>query len=305
MQFQRRLLVSSEHSGCRLDTFLAQECKNLSRSYLQKLIKEGFATVNDAPAMASLKLKDGDSVFLIVPSSSPTTPIPEDIPVGVVYEDDDLVVVDKPPGLTVHPAPGHPSHTLVNALLARCPRLAPSGDPARPGIVHRLDKDTSGLMMVAKHLSSYTNLAGQIKSRSVVKRYLVLVQGHLSPRKGLIEAPIGRSKRNRKRMTVTTDGREACTQYRVVRYLEGYTLAEATLETGRTHQIRVHLSSIGHPVVGDATYGARSPFLKRQFLHSHCLGFKLPSTGEYVEFHSDLPPDLHHALEQVEKDASE
>ena len=305
MQLQRRLVVSSEHSGCRLDTFLSQECESLSRSYIQKLIKEGFATVNDMPARASLKLKTGDSVFLVLPSPPPTVLIPEDIPVAIVYEDDDLIVVDKPPGLTVHPAPGHPSHTLVNALLARCPRLAPSDDPARPGVVHRLDKDTSGLMMVAKHLSSYTNLADQIKSRSVVKRYLVLVRGHLSPQKGVIDSPIGRSKRNRKRMTVAPDGRQACTQYRVVRYLESYTLAEATLETGRTHQIRVHLSSIGHPVVGDSTYGAKSPFLKRQFLHSHCLGFRLPSNGEYVEFRSDLPPDLQHALEQADKGASE
>ena len=159
--------------------------------------------------------------------------------------------------------------------------------------------------MVAKHLPSHTNLAGQIKDRSVVKRYLVLVQGRLSPRKGTIEAPIGRSKRNRKRMTVTPDGREACTYYRVVRYLENHTLAEATLKTGRTHQIRVHFSSIGHPVVGDATYGVKSPFLKRQFLHSCCLGFRLPSTGEYVEFRSDLPPDLQYALEQLEKSTLE
>jgi 23S rRNA pseudouridine1911/1915/1917 synthase len=286
-----------------LDTFLAQQLRDLSRSRLQKLIKDGYVTINGCPAKAGYKLKRGESLSIVVPPIPTISLTAEDIPVTVVYEDDDLLVIDKPPGLTVHPAPGHPAHTLVNALLAHCSRLAPTDDASRPGIVHRLDKDTSGLMMVAKSASAYANLVNQFKSHSVVKRYLVLVRGRISSPQDIIEAPIGRSKRNRKRMTVTPDGREASTHYRVVKYFDSYTLVEASPQTGRTHQIRVHFSSIGHPVVGDATYGARSPFFKRQFLHSHYLGFMHPSSGEFMEFRSELPADLRHVLEQRDEEA--
>lgn len=301
MQSQRTLHVNTGEGNVRLDRYLAEECADLSRSCIQKLIKEGYARVNGIAARPSLRLKGGENIIVsLPPCPTLSPPLPEDIPLSLVYEDDDLVVIDKPPGLTVHPAPGHPSHTLVNALLACCSQLAPTDDLSRPGIVHRLDKDTSGLMMVAKNIPAYTNLTKQFKSRSVTKRYLVLVRGHLASQQGIIETPIGRNKRNRKRMTVTPDGRESCTYYQVMSYPGDHTLVEATLKTGRTHQIRVHFLSIDHPVIGDATYGVKSPFLKRQFLHSHYLDFKLPSTGKHVEFRSELPHDLQQALEQVQ-----
>ena len=199
----------------------------------------------------------------------------------------------------MHPAPGHPSHTLVNAILSYFPDLVDVGDSLRPGVVHRLDKDTSGVMLVAKNRVAQMSLSDQFKSHSVHKVYLVLVKGHLTPEEGIIEAPMGRDPRNRKRMAVVTEGREARTEYRVIRYIGDYTLLEVMPETGRTHQIRVHLSAIGYPVVGDSVYGVKSPYLPRQFLHASRLGFKLPSTGEYVEFTSELPPDLEQALKDI------
>ncbi|MBE0415439.1 MAG: RluA family pseudouridine synthase [Dehalococcoidia bacterium] len=296
-----RLEFTVTRAGVRLDKYIAEEYPELSRTRIQKLISEGFITVNDRVAKGSLKLNIGDKITAIIPPPVSITPLPEKIPLTIVYEDNDLLVVDKPAGLAVHPAPGHPSHTLVNAILAHCPDLALTsrGGSVRPGIVHRLDKNTSGLMVVAKNDASHQNLSNQIKARSVVKRYLVLVQGHLSPERGIIEAPIGRDPGNRKRMAVVSEGREARTQYRVIRYLDSYTLLEVTLETGRTHQIRVHLSAIGFPVVGDEVYGRRSPYLGRQFVHACHLGFRLPSSGEYVEFRSKLPPDLEQALEHI------
>jgi 23S rRNA pseudouridine1911/1915/1917 synthase len=221
------------------------------------------------------------------------------MPLDILYEDDDLLVIDKPAGLTTHPAPGHYAHTLVNAILSRLTDLTDNGDSLRPGIVHRLDKDTSGVMVVAKNRVAQANLVNQFKARSVVKAYLVLVKGHLSPEYGIIEAAIGRDPGNRKRMAVVAGGRESRTQYNVVRYIGDCTLLEVKPETGRTHQIRVHLSAIGYPVVGDAVYGVRSAYLSRQFIHACRLGFKLPSSGEYVEFNSALPPDLEQALENI------
>jgi len=285
-------------SGVRLDSYVAKECPELSRSYVQRMISDGCITVNNRAAKGSLKLKIGDRVTVIIPPPAPPKPLPEEIPLTIVYEDSDLLVVDKPAGLAVHPAPGHPSHTLVNAILAYCPDLAISGS-VRPGIVHRLDKNTSGLMVVAKNDAAQQNLSSQLKARSMLKRYVVLVQGHLSPERGIIEAPIGRDPHYRKRMAVVAEGREARTQYRVIRYLDNYTLLEVTTETGRTHQIRVHLSSIGFPVVGDEVYGKKSLILNRQFVHACCLGFKLPLSGDWVEFSSKLPSDLEEALERI------
>ena len=285
-------------SGVRLDKYVAEECPELSRSYVQKLISEGCITVNDRAAKGSLKLSIGDKITAVIPPPAPSLPLPEEISLTIVYEDGDLLVVDKPAGLAVHPAPGHPSHTLVNAILAHCPDIAISGS-TRPGIVHRLDKNTSGLMMVAKNDVAQRNLSNQLKARAVLKRYLVLVQGHLSPERGIIEAAIGRDTSHRKRMAVVSEGREARTQYRVLRYMDNYTLLEVTTETGRTHQIRVHLSAIGFPVVGDDVYGTRSPILNRQFVHACYLGFRLPSSGEQVEFSSKLPADLEEALERI------
>ena len=285
--------------GVRLDTFVAASCPELSRTHARKLIDEGFIEVNGKTAKASLKLNAGDSVKIIVPPEPPPTLSPEAIPLDIIYEDDDLLVIDKPAGLAVHPAPGHPGHTLVNAVLAYLPGLADADDTLRPGIVHRLDKDTSGLILVAKNRVAQANLSAQFKSRSVNKSYLVLVKGKLTPERGIIEAAIGRDPANRKRMAIVVGGREARTDYHVLLHLDGYTLLEVSMKTGRTHQIRVHLVAIGYPVVGDPTYGVKSPHLSRQFLHACRLGFKLPSTGEYVEFTSALPPDLAQALKEM------
>lgn len=291
----RKLQFTVDRVGVRLDRYLAQECPELSRAHLQKLISDGYVTVNNRVVKSSFKLDSGDQVSAIIPPSTPP-PLAEEVPLDIVYEDSDLLVVNKPAGLIVHPTPGRTAHTLVNAIVARCPELVGMGQD-RPGIVHRLDKNTSGLMVVAKNEVAHQKLMAQFKARSVAKRYLALVAGHLSPDRGIIEAPIGRNLRHRKRMAVVSGGREARTQYRVVSYLDNYTLLEVTPETGRTHQIRVHLAAIGHPVVGDEVYGVRAPFIGRQFLHAQHLGFRLPSTGEYVEFSSRLPPDLERALQ--------
>ena len=235
---------------------------------------------------------------ITIPPPVPGTLTPEAIPLKILYEDNDLMVVDKPAGLTVHPAPGHYTHTLVNAILAHVPDLE-AGETNRPGIVHRLDKDTSGLIIVAKNSAAHMKLADQFKSRSVTKVYQALVQGHLTPEEGIIEASIGRDPRDRKRMAVVTGGREARTEYTVIKYIDNYTLLEVRPKTGRTHQIRVHLAAIGFPIVGDATYGVKSDYLSRQFLHAYKLRFKLPSTGEYREFESELPDDLAQALKDI------
>ncbi len=289
----------ADASGVRLDKFVGEKCPELSRTHAQKLVAGGFITVNGRPAKSSLKLNAGDRVDITIPPEPPSRLTPEHIPLDIVYEDDDLLVVDKPAGLAVHPAPGHPGHTLVNAILSYLPGLAENGDSLRPGIVHRLDKDTSGLLLVAKNRVTQANLSEQFKSRSVAKSYLVLVRGKLTPESGIIEAAIGRDPRNRQRMAVVSRGREARTEYRVVRYVGDCSLLEIKPATGRTHQIRVHLAAIGFPVLGDTTYGVKSPHLSRQFLHASKLGFQLPSTGRYVEFESPLPPDLARALRDI------
>jgi len=291
--------VVDNFPGARLDRYLAGECQ-LSRSYVQKLIAAGQVDVNGQPVKASQALVAGDRVTVILPPPPTSHLKPEDIPLNIVYEDSDLLVLDKPAGLVVHPAPGHQGGTLVNALLAHCPQIEDIGGSVRPGIVHRLDKNTSGLMVVAKSAAAQTGLARQIKERSITKAYLALVRGHLSPRQGAIEAPIGRHPGERKRMAVVNGGREARTGYRVIDYLDDYTLVEALPETGRTHQIRVHFAAIDHPIFGDQVYGKRSPLLGRHFLHAHRLGFRLPSSGEYMEFTSELPPELAGTLELMQ-----
>ena len=250
--------------------------------------------MNQCVAKPSLKLNIGDEADLTLPP--PTSLAPEDIPLRIIYEDSHLLVIDKPPGLTVHPAPGNPDHTLVNAILYHCPHLPDVNGSLRPGIVHRLDKDTSGLMVVAKTTAAQLSLSHQFKSRKVMKGYLVLVHGQPPFKQDLIEAPIGRHPYRRQRMAIVAGGKEARTLYRMVEQIGEYTLLEVTTETGRTHQIRVHLSAIGHPVVGDAIYGIRSPHLQRQFVHAHRLGFALPDSREFVEFKSELPADLAEAL---------
>lgn len=289
----------AEEAGSRLDKFVSEQCLELSRTHAQKLISDGDIKVNENVARASLRLEAGDRVDIIIPPTLPSELTPEAIPLNIIYEDDDLLVVNKPAGLTVHPAPGHPSHTLVNAILAHFPHLTDISSSLRPGIVHRLDKDTSGLMLVAKNKVAQDNLINQFRTRSVTKSYLVLVKGRLTPERGIIEAAIGRDPRNRKRMAVVSRGSEARTEYQVSKYTGNYTLLEITPETGRTHQIRVHLAAIGYPVVGDIVYGVKSSYLSRQFLHACRLGFRLPSSGEYVEFTAELPPDLAQALKKI------
>ncbi len=294
----RSLEFTASSPGERLDKYLAEQCQ-ISRSYAQKLINEGQVEVNGHAAKASQKLNTGDKVVANIPPPSPISLAPEAIPLKVVYEDKDVIVIDKPAGLLVHPAAGQHSGTLVNAILARCPDLGEIKGSIRPGIVHRLDKDTSGLMMVAKNDAAHANLSRQIKQRLIKKGYIALVSGHLSPELGVIDAPIGRHPKDRKRMAVVSGGREARTEYKVIKYLDDYTLVEAMPETGRTHQIRVHFAAIGHPVFGDPVYGKKSPLLGRQFLHAYRLGFKLPSTGKSVEFTSELPPELQEVLKHV------
>jgi len=291
-------LIAGERD-VRLDKYVCQQLPELSRSRVQKLIADGHITVNGRPAKPGLKLNIGDRLEITIPPTPPEQVLPESIPLNIVYEDDDLLVVNKPAGLTVHPTPGHPGHTLVNALLAHFPHLADIGDRLRPGIVHRLDKDTSGLMLVAKNSDAQANLIGQFKSHSVTKAYMALVKGRLTPETGVIEANIGRDPRHRQRMAVVEGGREASTEYQVIKYIGDYTLLEVRLRTGRTHQIRVHLGAIGFPVVGDKIYGVKAPFLSRQFLHACRLGFSLPSSGEYIEFKSELPEDLEQALRDI------
>lgn len=291
--------LTADEGDTRLDKYVCARVPELSRTRVQKLIAAGNITVNGQPAKPGLRLNPGDRIDIDIPPAPPRELKPEAIPLKIIYEDDDLLVVDKPAGLTVHPAPGHPTHTLVNAILAHFPHLADIGDSLRPGVVHRLDKDTSGVMLVAKNSAAQADLARQFKSHSVTKAYLALVRGRLEPENGIIEADIGRDPHNRKKMAVVAVGREARTEYRVIKYIGGYTLLEIIPETGRTHQIRVHLAAIGFPVVGDKVYGVKSPHLSRQFLHACRLGFKLPATSDYVEFESELPADLAQALEAI------
>jgi len=294
----KALQFNSPISGIRLDRFLTQVLPQFSRSYLQKLIEQGCILVNGQRTNASQRLNEADRITIELPPP-PTYPLAEPIPLAIVYEDKDILVIDKPAGLIVHPAPGHSSHTLVNAVLAHCSHLAISNDLVRPGIIHRLDKDTSGLIVIAKNDFARQHLVSQFKSHAVTKGYVVLVKGRLSPEQGVIEAPIGRDPHNRQRMAIVATGKEASTQYQVRKYLGNYTLLEVTPKTGRTHQIRVHLSAIGYPVVGDPAYGTKSAYINRQFIHAHCLGFCLPSTNEYREFTCSLPADLKQTLELV------
>ncbi|HSW56998.1 MAG TPA: RluA family pseudouridine synthase [Dehalococcoidales bacterium] len=293
-----------DESGFRLDKYVSLKVPDISRTRAQNLIENGLITVNGRTARPSLQLETGSRLEITIPAPSAVTPAAEHIPLTIVYEDADLMVVDKPAGMTVHPAPGHYQGTLVNAVLAHIPLLG-TEQGIRPGIVHRLDKDTSGLILVAKNAAAHLKLANQFKNRTVSKYYQTLVRGAVKTEKGIIIAEIGRHPKIRQRMAVVTAGRPAKTEYRVVRRVGNYTLLEIKPLTGRTHQIRVHLAAIGYPVVGDSVYGVNSPYLKRQFLHAWKLGFSLPSSGEYREFTAELPPDLSSALSEIEKDSVE
>lgn len=308
LEIEETLRFEVQEGGERLDKWLAHQLPERSRSEIQRWIKEGLVRVNGRSSKPGYKLEPGDVVEVDVPATVSYEGVePEPIPLNIVYEDPDVVVVDKPAGMVVHPAPGHTRGTLVNAILYHCPDLQGVGGVERPGIVHRLDKDTSGLMVIAKNDRAHRELQRQFKEREVEKIYLALVEGQLQPPRGRIEAPIGRDKRDRKRMAVTRDGREAITEYRVLKYLDDFTLVEAHPITGRTHQVRVHFAFIGYPLAGDTVYGRRKqrlrPWLKRQFLHAHRLSFRLPSTGERVTFTSPLPPDLQAVLDRLEEAA--
>ena len=285
--------------AARLDRFLAERETGLTRSRLQALIAEGMVSLNGQPARPSQRVRPGDQVVLTVPPARDPELVPQPMPLQVAYQDEEVIVVDKPAGLSVHPGPGHPDGTLVNALLARCPDIQGIGGVARPGIVHRLDKDTSGLMVVAKTELAHHVLSAQIKDRQVRKGYLALAVGAVQPAAGEIDAPIGRDPRHRKRMAVVVGGREAHTRYRVVEEFPGYSLLELDLETGRTHQIRVHLAYLGCPLFGDGVYGRPSPALGRHFLHASRLAFRHPVSGQWLDLRSSLPPELQGALEEL------
>ena len=288
----RTRTFTADTSGERLDKFLSDRCQDLSRSRLQGLISDGYATLEGIRARPASRLRAGQTVSVTVPEPTSSRLVAQDIPVDVVYEDRDVLVINKPAGLVVHPGAGHADRTLANAVLARWPELEGIGGTDRTGIVHRLDRDTSGLMVVAKSDVAHEDMTRQLKERRFSKQYLALVHGHLSPPEAIIDAPIGRDPRNRQRMAVMSDGREAMTRYKVVARYRKFTLAEARPSTGRTHQIRVHFASLGHPLAGDGTYGRSHPGLGRHFLHANRLGFRLPGRADPVEFTSELPLEL-------------
>lgn len=293
-------LVVPEGRGGRADRFAA-DLSGLSRSRVQRLMAAGRVTADGQPVRANSIVAPGAVLVIDVPPPEPAGIEPEAIPLDVVYEDADVLVVAKPAGLVVHPSPGHWSGTLVNALLARDTAYGGIAGVERPGIVHRLDRDTSGLLMVAKNDAAQTSLMAQLKARRVKKTYLALVQGAVAAAAGRIEAPIGRDPRNRQRMAVVPDGRPSVTGYRVRERLPGWTLLEVDLVTGRTHQIRVHLAALGHPVAGDTVYGTgtarRGPEgLERLFLHAWRLVFATPATGDLVRLEAPVPPELEAVL---------
>lgn len=284
------LSVCEQHEGVRLDVFIAENC-DVTRSAAQKLIADGNAFVNGLRVNKSCKLKSGDSVKVTVPPAHELEAVPENIPVNIVYEDDDLLVVDKPKGMVVHPAAGNESGTLVNALLYHCKgRLSSINGVIRPGIVHRIDKNTSGLLMVAKNDRSHNFLAEQIKQHSFVREYKAIVCGSFKDDEGTIDAPIGRHAIDRKKMCVTQkNSKNAVTHYKTLERFGGYSYVSFRLETGRTHQIRVHCAYMHHPVLGDDVYGKAVKYFDGQCLHACKLGFVHPATGEYMEFESELP----------------
>ena len=298
----RELTAATEHAGVRLDAFLSADGA-LTRSQAARLIAEGRVRVNGKPATKSARLSGGETVTVDVPQLRETALPPQDIPLDVVYEDDDVIVVNKPTGLVVHPAPGHPDGTLVNALLHHCgDSLSGIGGEKRPGIVHRIDRDTSGLIIAAKNDAAHLALSAQLKDHSLSRTYECLVTGNMKQDSGTVDAPIGRSSADRKKMAVVPTGRRAVTHWEVVARYPGVTHLRCRLETGRTHQIRVHMAYIGHPILGDTVYGAKKPVpgLTGQCLHASGLRFVHPRTGEPVELHCPLPPEFTAMLQKLQ-----
>lgn len=277
----------------RVDKFVASKADGFTRSYIQRLIEDGNVKVGERPVKSNYKVKIGDIITVSVPSLKEPEIEPEDIPLDIRYEDDDMLIVNKPQGMVVHPAAGNYSGTLVNALMFHCPNsLSGINGERRPGIVHRIDKDTSGLLLIAKSNAAHLGLSKQIKEHSLTRAYKALTHGNFSSDSGTIDAPIGRHPKDRKKMAVTErNSREAVTHYKVLERFGKYAFIECILETGRTHQIRVHMSENGHPIVGDKTYGRKKEEFKLdgQLLHAYKLGFIHPITGEYMEFESELP----------------
>ena len=300
---QREFIVEQETAGQRIDRFLSGEDTGLSRSALQALVVEGHVQCNGKTVAKSLKLKAGDTVLLEIPDAKPIEAVPQDIPLDIVYEDAHLLVVNKPKGMVVHPAPGNPDGTLVNALLWHCKgSLSGIGGEIRPGIVHRIDKDTSGLIIAAKNDFAHAALAAQLKDHSLARTYVCIVCGKIKDDSGTIDAPIGRHPADRKKMAVTEkNSRSAVTHWRVLERFSGYTLVECKLETGRTHQIRVHMAYRGHPILGDMVYGHKKPELGQdsQCLHAKELRFVHPRTGQPVTVCCELPDYFTALLEKL------
>ena len=299
------ITVPEEAEGARLDKFLAESIDYLTRSALQKVIASGGVTIDGREAAKSRVLKAGEDVSVTVPDAVELDVEPQNIPLDIYYEDDDLLVVYKPKGMVVHPAPGNPDGTMVNALLYHCgSRLSSIGGVIRPGIVHRIDKDTSGLLVVAKDDETHRALSEKMSRHDILREYHAVVYGNLKEDSGFVEASIGRDKNDRKKMAVTDqNAKYAYTEWRVLERFGNFTYIACRLKTGRTHQIRVHMASIGHPLAGDPVYGPRSCIteLHGQCLHAKMLGFEHPATGQWMEFDSDLPPYFEKYLQKLRK----
>lgn len=282
-----------EHEDQRIDRYLTEMLPEQSRSFFQKLIRDGFVMVNHIIVKVNYRLKTGDIIEIDIPNAVPTEIVPENIPLDILYEDDDLLIVNKPKGMVVHPAVGHSTGTLVNAIMYHCQgNLSGINGEIRPGIVHRIDKDTTGSLIICKNDEAHRNIAEQIKEHSVTRRYVGVVAGTFSEESGTVEGAIGRHPNDRKRMTINEkNGKPAVTHYRVLQTLKGASFMEFELETGRTHQIRVHMASISHPLLGDTVYGnSKNPYkLQGQALHARTIGFIHPTTGEYIEVSAPIP----------------
>ena len=297
--------VEKERDNTRIDKFLNEQMADISRSYIQKLIKDDLVTVDLRPVKANYKVKEGDRVEVTFPEPVSLDIEPENIPLDIIYEDEDVLLVNKPKDMVVHPSAGHMDGTLVNALLYHCKdSLSSINGVMRPGIVHRIDKDTTGLLIICKNDKAHNCIAEQLKVHSITRRYHAIVWNNLSEDEGKIDAPIGRHPIDRKRMAVNyKNGKSAVTHYKVLERFGKYTYIECTLETGRTHQIRVHMTSIGHPLIGDTVYGSdRQPFKTQgQVLHAKVFGFVHPTTGKYMEFETPLPEYFEAILEKLRK----
>lgn len=295
------IIANEEAAGVRVDKFISDELPDLSRTYVQDLLKSGDITVNEKSAKPNYKLSPGDKIAVNETEPEPLEIKPEEIPLDVLYEDQDIIVINKPRGMVVHPAPGHPSGTLVNALLAHCEDLSGINGVLRPGIVHRIDKDTSGVIVAAKNDKAHRSLAEQLKNKTTHRIYQAIAHGSFEHDKGTIDAPIGRDENDRKKMAATRhNSKDAVTHFTVLERFEQYTFVSCQLETGRTHQIRVHLAYIGHPVAGDPKYGPRKTLdINGQALHAAELGFRHPATDEMMMFSAPLPEDMDRLLKQL------